>query len=187
MPVLNQDFKRSCELGLLLLGPCSSPQARPRLRHQSMKDHVERSRVSPAEVILTSWCPADPLADHQCMRKPRGAEPKAAKTPSWAVSLWPKMNVYCYKLRFWGHNCSALLWPEITDEASAILVMLSSTLSPVTLLRLPGEGTLCISVMPKTGSLPPPPWALWVQPLSEAADSLHSHPELDTHIGVGQH
>lgn len=66
------------------------------------------------------------------MRKPRGAEPKAAKMPSCAVSLWPKMNVYCYKLRFWGDNCSALLWPEITDEASAILVMLSSTLSPVT-------------------------------------------------------
>lgn len=60
-------------------------------------------------------------ADHRCMRKPRGAEPKAAKMPSWAVSLWPKMSVYCYKLRFWGDNCSALLWPEITDGASATL------------------------------------------------------------------
>lgn len=94
------------------------------------------------------------------------------------------MNVYCYKLRFWGDNCSALLWPEITDEASAILVMLSSTLSPVTLSRLPGEGAICISVSPgytRRENLPLP-WVLWVQPLSEAADSLHSHSELDNHI-----
>ena len=118
------------------------------------------------------------------MRKPRGAEPKAAKMPSCAVSLWPKMNVYCYKLRFWGDNCSALLWPEITDEASAILVMLSSTLSPVTLSRLPGEGDICISVSPGYAQMEslPLPWVLWVQPLSEAADSLHSHSELDNHI-----
>lgn len=84
----------------------------------------------------------------------------------------------------WGDNGSAFLWPEITDEASAILVMLSSTLSPVTLSRLPGEGALCISVSPgyaQTESLPLS-WVLWIQPLSEAADSLHSHSELDNHI-----
>ena len=28
-----------------------------------------------------------PPADHRCMRKPKGAEPKAAKMPSWAMSL----------------------------------------------------------------------------------------------------
>lgn len=43
--------------------------------------------------------------------------------PCWPISLWPKVNVNYYKLRFCGYDRAALLWQWITNTVPGILVM----------------------------------------------------------------
>lgn len=87
--------------------------------------------------------------------------------PSWPINLWPKINVYCYILRFWSDNCPALRRPQTTDKVPDILVVLSSTLTVMTLSRLlPGERAAFIS----------PGYALGGKPLA-AIGALGRAPE----------
>lgn len=93
------------------------------------------------------------------------------------------MSVYCYRLRFWGDNCSAFLWPEIAGEAPAILVMLSSALSPATLSRPLGKALSacrCLQVTPRLKA-PHCPGCSGYSPRVKLR-THRSHSELDNHI-----